>query len=53
MDTWLTTLSTTNLKELSDGEILDLIYYITEDKSLTPAQALDLILKVLAESKTE
>jgi hypothetical protein len=52
MDTWLTTISATNLKELGDGEVLDLVYYITEDDTLSPAQALELIARVLTESKT-
>lgn len=40
-----------NTADMTDGELLDAVYYITEDSELTPRQALEKITKLLEEAK--
>lgn len=43
--------SPTDLQNLTDGELLDLVYYVTEDANISPNHAIAVITELLALAK--
>lgn len=43
--------SPSELHDLTDGELLDLVYYVTENRDLAPSQAIAIITELLTIAK--
>ena len=43
--------SPTDLQNLTDGELLDLVYYVTEDTNIAPNRAITVITELLTLAK--